>query len=242
MAASAQRRTDEVFRVWQRRIFVTTWVTYGSLYLGRVNLAAASKALEMDFGWSNVAIGLFGSVYAATHAVGQFANGWIADRVGARRLLTAGIFTAAAAQILFATRPGYAAMLALWAVNAYAMATGWPSCLKTLAAWFPAGARGTVMGWWSTCYQVGGVAGTALAGFLIGRDPTLQANRWPLAFLVPGCVLLLFAAHFALRTRDDPCAAGLSPPPAPTRPPRRARVGPCCATPSSGPWPWHASS
>src|SRR5436309_1462352 len=83
-------------------------------------------------------------------------------------------------------------------------ATGWPGTMKTMAAWFGLEERGRVMAWWSTCYQVGELASTALASYLIAEATVGSLNQrlglsftWQYAFWLPCLGLALIGILFA---------------------------------------------
>lgn len=71
-----------------------------------------------------------------------------------------------------------------------AQGTGWPGCIGSLAFRFRRQQRGSVLGVWSTCYQAGSLAGTALAAWLLGR----MGWRWSYS----GGALALLAIWFAV--------------------------------------------
>ena len=69
-----------------------------------------------------------------------------------------------------------------FALHGLVQATGWPGVVKAMASMYTEGNRGTVMGWWATCYQVGGIVATALATYL------LTHYGWRSAFFVPAAL------------------------------------------------------
>ena len=71
-------------RAWQRRIVFTLWITYFGFYFCRKNIAAALKGIEGDLGISNTDLGVLATCLAVSYAIGQFVNGQLGDRVGAR--------------------------------------------------------------------------------------------------------------------------------------------------------------
>jgi sugar phosphate permease len=75
-------------------------------------------------------------------------------------------------------------------VNGLFQATGWPGNVKAMAVHFRSGERGTIMGLWSTNYQVGGLVATAVATFI------LTHAGWRQTFFVPA--LLLGAVGLAM--------------------------------------------
>jgi sugar phosphate permease len=190
-------------RVWQVRIFAALWAGYASYYLCRVNFAVAQPAILAEFpDWSSARLGAIPSVYAALYAVGQFVNGQLGERLGARAMMTGAIVVAGATNVLFAGAHDYTAMLVLWGLNGYAQSAGWPLLVQTISRWTPRARRGTVIGLISTCYQVGNVASWLLAGALC------QRLGWRAAFWVPGVVLLGMSAAFVLGVRNRPEDAG----------------------------------
>ena len=200
-AAEAER-----LRSWQIRIFALLWTGYAAYYLCRVNFAVAQPQLLLEFGWTSAQVGWIPSIYAAFYAFGQFVNGQLGERFGARRLMTAALLIAAGTNLAFSFVSSYPVMLALWAVNGYAQSAGWSLLIKTISNWTTARRRGTVVGLISTCYQVGHVASWALAGVLCD-----SGWGWRSAFLVPGLILLPITAAFVIFLRDDPHDAGFPP-------------------------------
>lgn len=72
--------------------------------------------LMRDFGLSFTQVGLLTSVFFTISGVGQAAAGFFVDRLGARRVLIAGMFLFAAAALILASAPGYAALILAAAV------------------------------------------------------------------------------------------------------------------------------
>ena len=198
---------DRGLRSWQFRIFSLLWTGYASYYLCRVNFAVAQPEILKEFPtWTAAQIGMIPSVYAAFYAVGQFVNGQLGERFGARRMMTIAMVIAAATNLLFSTTSSYAMMLVLWGFNGYAQSAGWSLVVKTLSNWTSSKRRGTLIGLVSTCYQVGNVVSWLLAGLLC--DSSLG---WRAAFWVPSLIVLPMAILFAVFVRNDPVDAGFPP-------------------------------
>ncbi len=198
---------DRALRSWQFRIFSLLWTGYASYYLCRVNFAVAQPEILKEFPtWTAAQIGMIPSVYAAFYAVGQFVNGQLGERFGARRMMTMAMVVAAATNLLFSTTSSYVMMLVLWGLNGYAQSAGWSLVVKTLSNWTTSKRRGTLVGLISTCYQVGNVVSWLLAGLLC--DSSLG---WRSAFWVPSLILFPMAIVFAVFVRNDPVDAGFAP-------------------------------
>jgi OPA family sugar phosphate sensor protein UhpC-like MFS transporter len=85
-------------------------------------------------------------------------------------------------------------------LNGFAQATGWPGTTRTMAEWTTPQNRGTVMAFWATCYQVGGIVATALASRLLG------GFGWRAAFFGPAILIALVGILVLLFLRTGPGA------------------------------------
>jgi sugar phosphate permease len=199
----ARPQQVSTFESWQRRIFLILWITYASFYLGRVNFSVALPGLMADFGWTRADMGVIGTALFWAYAVGQFINGQLGDRLGARVLVTIGLTVSALMNLLFGFSQAIGVMIVIWAVNGYAQSMGWAPIVKTLANWFPPRTRGKMSGRLGTSYILGGAISVALAGFIAARF------GWRATFFAPCALLLLSAVHWYLRARNSPESAGL---------------------------------
>ena len=147
--------------------FGITWLSYASYYLGRKGFAVARKRIVAELG-DGALVGVE-TAYLAAYAVGQYVNGTIGDRVGARRLIAVGMLASAAACAVFGWGGGFVVFFGAFLVNGLAQSSGWPGNVKAMAEWAPPARRGVIMGFWSTCYQLGGIAATAIAAWFLGR-------------------------------------------------------------------------
>ncbi len=186
-------------------VWGTTWLAYASYYLGRKGFSAAKGPLEaakvLDLG----ALGAIDSLYLAAYSLGQFASGVLGDRVGARRLVGYGLLTSAALCAAFGSVSSALLMMLLFTLNGAAQATGWPGTMRAMAEWTTPQNRGTVMGWWSTSYQVGPFVAGPLAGMLIDHF------GWRAAFRLPALGMVLVALLVFWLVRPAPRAADAEP-------------------------------
>ncbi len=195
---------DKRISTWQWRTFGILWFSYAAYYVCRMNFAAAQPLILEEFAhWTKAQVGLIPSVYAVFYATGQFINGQIGSRFGARRMISIGLLVIACCNVLYSFIDSYPWMLVLWAINGYFQSTGWPLVVQTMSAWFRVARRGTMMGLISTCYQVGNVSAWLLAGWLV------TSYGWRTAFLIPGLTTLPVLAAVLLGLRNRPEDAGL---------------------------------
>lgn len=174
--ASEQR----ALRSLRIRTFALTWVSYASYYVTRKNFAVVKLRLQRELGVSMDMLGIIDTVYLAAYALGQFVNGALGDKLGARRMIGWGMLLSAGLSWAFGAASSAALFLVAFGLNGLAQSTGWPNNVKAMAWWFGKTSRGKVMGVWCTCYQVGGLVATGLATWL------LVNHGWRVAFVVPG--------------------------------------------------------
>ena len=82
-------------------------------YLDRVNLAVAGTRLEADYHLSDIQLGWIFSAFLLGYAAFQTPAGWLADRWGPRRVLSAGVLWWGAFTALTASAPPSAAAFAI---------------------------------------------------------------------------------------------------------------------------------
>ena len=168
----------------RRLTWSMTWLAYATYYVGRKGLGVVKLPLQRELGLSVAALGLLDIAFLAVYSAGQFLSGFFGDRWGARRLVGFGMLLSALACAAFGCVSGLAAMLVCMLLNGLAQSTGWPGTTRAMAEWTTPAERGTVMGYWSTCYTVGGIAATWLAG------EVAQRYGWRAAFFVAALCLL----------------------------------------------------
>jgi len=188
---------------WHHRILFTIWITYFGFYFCRKNIAAALPAIASDLGVTNAQLAILGTCLAASYAIGQFINGQLGDRYGARLLVTVGIIGSVLLNIAFGFSRSLRAMAVIWGANGFFQSMGWGPITKTVANWFPQGRRGSVSGVLGTSYHLGEVATLLLTGVL------LAGSHWRMMFWAPAGLLALLGIHFAIRVRNAPEEVGL---------------------------------
>ncbi len=209
----------DAHRPWRYRVFGITWLAYAGFYLCRKNFSVAKPALNEHFGFSFSQISLVWTGYLSMYALGQFVNGYLGDVKGPRFMVTLGLITSASMNLLFGFGESIGLFAVLMGINGFAQATGWPGLVKCMGNWFRVKERGRVMGWWCTCYAVGGAFATFYAAKLFGiYDRYLTAsvgdevvhNTWKIVFWGPALTLLCIAALFLFLVRNRPRDAGLT--------------------------------
>lgn len=199
---AAQQHVLTRYRI---QAFASTWLSYAGFYFCRHAFYVVKPELTKDLGIDATALGDIGVVYLVAYTVGQFVSAGVGQKTGARRLLLAGMALSALANVAFGFANNFWTFAAFMALNGLTQATGWPGNIGTMARWFRRRERGTVMGFWATCYQIGGALAKGSAAFLLG----LAGWRW--SFWGASLVLAGVWLVFFLLQRDKPQDVGLPP-------------------------------
>lgn len=224
LAADPEQSEDSArsLRRWRWRIFASTWLCYAGLYFCRKPFSIAKKDLGDALHFGPATLALIYSAYLIAYTAGQFLSGAIGPRFGPRAMLLTGMAVSAGTAVGFGFADETAWFVALMILNGLAQATGWSNGVGNMAAWTPQGERGTVMGFWATNFQAGGVLANTLAAFMLAR----AGFRW--AFFSGAAVLLLVMIFFWFNQANKPEDKGF-----PALPEDTAKAGQKAA---GGPW------
>jgi len=193
------------YRRLRLRSFVIIWFVYGGYYLTRKNYAVCKSEIMDALHLDTQQIGWIGGVFLGMYAAGQILNGILGDKAGARITLSCGMLVSVLMSALFGFSSSLAMMIIVWGLNGYSQSTGWPGSIKSMSQWFSYRERGVIMGFWSTCYQIGGAASTLLASYILSRW------GWRSAFFFPAALLFVIAISYILFHKDSPERCGLPP-------------------------------
>ena len=195
---------DPQLKQWRYRIFASTWLCYVGFYFCRKPFYIVKSDLGDAAGWDASALGLIGSAYLIAYTVGQFVAGWSGTKFGPRRVLLLGMALSIGCNVAFGMTNNAVTFAAFMALNGLAQATGWSNTVGTMGNWFRRRERGTVMGFWATCFQWGGVFANGMAAWVLGR------MGFQYSFFAGSLVLLAIMVFFVFNQRDKPEDVGLS--------------------------------
>jgi len=190
MANTNTGRADSEYRPWQIKIFTATWLAYAGYYFCRKAFYVVKRDLSLAFDLNAVDLAHLGTAYLAAYMVGQYSSSYFGNRLGPKMLLLVGMGISLGCNVVFGISNGFWTVALFLALNGLAQGTGWPGCIGSLAFWFKRRQRGSILGVWSTCYQLGSVLATSFAAYLLG----LAGWRW--SFF--GASLVLLCVWFAV--------------------------------------------
>ncbi len=191
------------YRNWRIVMFAIPWLIYVGFYLCRKNFPIAQPAIMEQFGWAKDQIYVISLVYLITYAIGQFVSGITGDKFGAKKVLTIGLGVTIVCNFLFGFSNTILMFAILYGINGFAQSTGWSLTVKSVANWFSLRERGTIMGWWVSCYTIGDVIAISLASALLG------SVGWQYSFFVPAIIVAMILVVVFIGHRNRPENVGL---------------------------------
>lgn len=195
----------------RQHVFSVTWLAYAGFYLCRKNFSVVIPLLISHEGLSKGDLANAVACYSLAYSIGQFTMGGLADRFGARRIVSIGLSLTIAANVAIGFWYGAWALCLLLALNGFAQASGWPGLVKIMGAWFGKAQRGVVMAWWSTNYALGGFAATLIATWVLTHGTFLASLEWRRGMWIPAFILLPIALLFAIGVRESPSVVNSQP-------------------------------
>jgi len=180
-------------------IFVLSAVSF----LDRVNISVAGTSIATTYGLTNIQLGWVFSAFLWGYALFQTAGGWLADTLGPRRVLTAGVcwwgvFTALTAMV----SPKISGAVFFFILVRFLLGAGeaimYPASNQFVSRWIPTDERGIANGLIFAGVGVGAGSAPALITYII----TGYGWRW--SFWITAIIGLLAGLVWFLAARDTP--------------------------------------
>ncbi len=167
-------------------------------YLDRVCISTAAPAIQRDLVLSDSRMGLVFSAFTLAYALCEVPSGWLADRFGARWMLTRIVLWWSAMTAATGAARGFGSLLGLRVLFGAGEAGTFPSMARAFGRWLPPNEQGRAFGLTIMAGALGGAVTQPLVVWILGRA------SWRAAFLLFGAVGLVWALGWALWFRDDP--------------------------------------
>jgi ACS family glucarate transporter-like MFS transporter len=121
-------------------------------FLDRVNISIAGSSIADAYSLSNVQLGSVFSAFLIGYALSQTPAGWLADRLGSRRVLAAGVlwwgvFTALVAAVPSKIGHAVFVLIAIRFLLGVGEAVVYPASNQFVSRWIPTQERGFANGW-----------------------------------------------------------------------------------------------
>lgn len=192
-------------RTWQIKIFSATWITYVGYYFARKAFYVVKSPLADSLGFTALDLAHLGTAYLTFYMVGQYTSAFFGRKLGPKLLLLVGMGISLICNFAFGISNSFWTIFLFLSINGLAQGTGWPGCIGSLAYWFKREKRGTILGFWATCYQVGSVVATSFAAYMLGEF------GWRWSFFGASIVLLIIWTIVLYLHPNRPEDVGLDP-------------------------------
>jgi MFS family permease len=182
----------------RRTLLGFTLAAMAIAYLDRVCISTAAPAIQADLALSDAQMGYVFSAFLLAYALFEVPSGWLADRFGARWMLTRIVLWWSAMTAATGLARGFASLLALRLLFGMGEAGVLPSMTRAYGRWLPVDERGRAFGLTIMAAALGGAATQPIVVALLER------MSWRQAFPIFGSVGVVWAVAWWLWFRDDP--------------------------------------
>ncbi len=167
-------------------------------YLDRVCISTAATDIKADLDIDDAHWGLVFSAFTLAYALFEVPSGWLADRFGPRLMLTRIVVWWSLMTAATGLAKGFVSLLLLRALFGLGEAGTFPGIARVYARWLPERLHGRAFGLALMTAALGGAATQPLVVKL------LKVMQWRMAFVVFGCVGVVWAVAWYAWFRDDP--------------------------------------
>jgi ACS family glucarate transporter-like MFS transporter len=168
------------------------------LYIDRSVISTVKDELRDDLGFSDFQIGMVFSIFAFAYALGQTPGGYLADRYGARKILTLVILIWSVFTSLTGVVRSFFAMLGVRFLFGLGEAGAYPAMARGIFSWLPKRERGLAHGLNFSGGRIGAAVSFPLAVWLQSIIP------WQQMFWLLGGLGVVLAVVWYFWFRDDP--------------------------------------
>lgn len=164
----------------------------------RIMISVAKDPIAADLALSDKQMGWVMSIFALGYALFQTPSGVMADRFGARRVLSGVVMIWSLFTALTGAVWNYIVLLFVRFLFGAGEAGAFPGISRAVFKWIPIGERGLVHGINFSGGRIGAAIALPLTAWLI------EATGWRMSFVILGLLGLVWALIWLLWFKDDP--------------------------------------
>ncbi|MCS6976833.1 MAG: MFS transporter [Gemmatales bacterium] len=174
------------------------------LYLDRICLAITLRAMQLDLGLTDVQASWLLSAFFWSYALAQVPAGWLADRFGARTMLSLYIFFWSLFTGLMGLTASFLLLMLYRLGCGLAQAGAYPTSGNLLSKWVPVRSRAFASSLVANGGRIGGVLAPSLTAYLMVLFDPADERGWRPALLTYGLLGIGVAWLFWRVVRDEP--------------------------------------
>jgi sugar phosphate permease len=199
LSAVARKLYRQRWRIW-----IVASLAHTISLFHRAAMAPIADRVMADFDITAVAFGSLGAVYFYIYAAMQLPSGTLADTLGPRKTIAAGLFVSAVGSTLMGLAPSFSMVYVGRLVVSFGVSVAWLSLIKIVMEWFHARERGTMVGLSGALANTGQLAATTPLALLV------MWIGWRMSLVTIGQISLVLAVANWFIVRDSPAKIGLS--------------------------------
>jgi sugar phosphate permease len=147
-------------------------------YIQRYAVNLLAPAIQSDTGLDRQQMGVVMGGFFIGYAIAQIPAGWLGDRWGARRALSAYALAWSLATALMAAAWDQTSLVLIWTLAGAAQAGLFPCAVIGVRDWLPSTRRAVASGLLATFMNVGAVLSPLIAGWLLRQYSWREAFMW----------------------------------------------------------------
>lgn len=181
-------------------MLLATMFCYLFFYTGRQTVGFAIPGIHEELGISLVTLGWMSTTLFWCYAVGQFFNGNIGDRLGARKMMSLGAVISCALNWVVSFGQNIFSLFIPWGANGVAQSMAWAPGGRLISNWWARSEQGKAFGFY--VFAAGMSSVLAFTTSLVVLDVLDLGWRW--IFRLPVLLMLLGGATYYFIARNRP--------------------------------------
>ncbi len=170
-----------------RFLFLLGFLAYFSSYIARSAYAASLPEIILDTGWDKSTLGLAGTMFFTSYAIGQLVNGIMGDKLSNRTMIFSGLILSAVCNCSIAFIETPIALVVIWTVNGFSLSMIWAPLLNLFSKYLNTKDRLYGSSRISFSIPIGTIASFLLTAML------LHISGWRAVFFVSGLIVFAIA-------------------------------------------------
>lgn len=167
-------------------------------YMDRSSISVAAPSIAAQFKLSRTQMAIVFSIFAWAYAIGQIPGGWLGDRFGPRKVLSAIMTWWALTATMTGAAFGFVSLVSARFLLGLGEAGSFPVATRGMQLWFARSERGVISGVTHSCARLAG----AITPFI--AVTILVAFGWRAIFYVFGSLGVLWSIGFYIFYRNRP--------------------------------------